>query len=619
MFAKYEIRELLMQDYLKIIKKRWKLIAASVLVFLTITAINDFTKKPIYRATTSLLIEKTPPRVTQFEEIFPTTPYYFANVEYYQTQYKLLGSRIIAARAFDDLRLGKDPDFKDLKDPVSGLRSMIRVEPLRNSQMVLVHVEDTNPMRASLVANAVAKQYIQLDIETRNRTAKEAGAWLEVQLSGIKEKLQKAEEALNDYVQKNKIVTVPDAEKKTQTLLESLKQERAKLDDEYAEAQKRYKEKHPKIIALTAQLEDINKKIEEETNSLLTLNERLVQYNVLKKDADSTQQLYTAMLTRAKEADVSEKITASGIRIIDFASPPKYPVGPRKMRDMLIAILFGTFAGIVASIFLEHLDLTVRTAEDVSHYLELPFLGYIPPADKEAVTEYDKNTIVAGRPRSVVAESYRNVRTSLLFAMPEDKPLKTILITSSLPQEGKTFVSSNLSLIFGHVNEKIVLVDTDMRRPKVHIGFNVEQKGGLSDYLAGNLKIEDILKNTPMHNVSIITAGTTPPNPSELLSSGKVQSFFQDLRSKFDRVIIDSPPILSVSDTALLIKAVDGVIIVVKGGSTHTDAALQTKDKILEAKGKIVGIVINNIEPEKADKYYYYHYYYNESSKTKSK
>jgi capsular exopolysaccharide synthesis family protein len=278
-----------------------------------------------------------------------------------------------------------------------------------------------------------------------------------------------------------------------------------------------------------------------------------------------------------------------------------------------MSILFALFSGIGITVLLEYLDSSIRTAEDVSNYLNLPFLGYIPSINaQDGKDESEKALICYQKATNPTIESYRALRTSLLFSSPEDKPLRTILVTSSLPEEGKSFVSSNLASIFSQVNERVVLIDVDMRRPKLYKLFNIDQRPGLSAYLTGNATLDAIIRPTPYPNLSIITSGAIPPNPSELLSSGKIRAFFEELKLKFDRIIIDSPPTLNVADTHILASSVDGVVLVIKGASTRLEAVIGAKNKILESKGKILGAVVNNINPEKEDRYYYYHYYYTE-------
>jgi len=608
-----EIREVTIQDYLKIIKKRLWIIIAFLVIIPTVVTIRVSLQKPVYRATASILIEASLPKITKFEEVYTLE----AGTQYYQTQYKILISRALAERVLENLQSSQDVDYSGYS--AARLLGQLDIQPDRNSQIVWINVEDENPLRAAAIANIYAKIYIEQDIEARNRATKAATGWLESQMGGIKTKLRESEEALNEYIQKNRIVTMPDIEQSSKGLLEGLKGNKSNLETGLAEALKRYKYKHPKVIALTAQLDDTNKKIEQETNRLLDLNQNLVQYNMLKKEVESNQQLYTVMLTRTKETDVSEKIETSRIRILDSAKPPSVPFKPQKKKAINSSILIALFCGIGLSLFLEYLDSSIRTAEDVSSYLSLPFLGYVPSVTKEAKSDSERNLICFQKPQSTITESYRAVRTSIIFASPEDKPLKSILITSSLPAEGKSFVTSNLATVFAQVNERVICLDIDMRRPKLHKAFNIENKNGISNFLIGTVDLEKIIRPTNIPNLSFICSGTIPPNPSELLSSAKIRLLLEELKQKYDRIIIDSPPILSVADTSLLSNIVDGIIFIVKGASTRLEATVKAKAQILKAKGRIIGVVINNIEPEKEDRYYYYHYYYSEEAKKQAK
>lgn len=602
------VKEVTILDYIKIVKKRLGILIVFLIIIPTSVVIIDFLKPPIYRSSASILIEKSLPKITRFEDVSrPEVSY--DNIQYfYQTQYKILESRALAERAFDELRLRNDPDFRDLKDPIARLQSQINIAPVKNSQIILLNVEDSDALRASVIANMLAKLYIQQDIEQRNKAAKEATGWLEGQLSDVKKKLESAEKALNEYVQQNKIVAVPDIEKKTETLMESLKAEKSKLESDIAEASKRYKEKHPKMIALRAQYDGVVSKIDRETNNLLDLNPKMVQYNILKKEVESNQTLYISMLSRAKETDLSEKLSVSGIRVVDQAKPSEVPAKPKKMQDFILAVMVALGAGFSVILLLEYLDSGIHTSDDVSMYIDLPFLGYIPATDRSIKSDVEKSMLCHAKPNDKVTELFRTVRTSILFASPEDKPLRTILVTSSMPGEGKSFISANISEVFCHANERIVFLDLDMRRPVIHKAFCIEQSPGMSNFLTGKTDVKSIIQTTQVPGLYVIPSGTIPPNPSELLSSGKIRSLLEDLKTKFDRIIIDSPPILAAADTSLLANIVDGVVMVIKGSSTRIEMALQAKEKVIKAKGKIIGVIINNVQPRKDDSYYYHYY-----------
>ena len=343
----------------------------------------------------------------------------------------------------------------------------------------------------------------------------------------------------------------------------------------------------------------------------------MIQYNALKQEVESNQQLCQSLLQRAKETDVSEKIEASRIRIIDTAKAPNSPAYQRRLRDITLSIFFALFCSLGVAMLLEYLDSTIHNSEDIRLYVNLPFLGYISSTGRDAKADIDKDLLCHKQPGSIIAETYRVVRTAILFASPEDEPSKSILVTSSLPQEGKTLISLNLAQIFAQAGERVILIDVDMRRPRVHKTFNIEQKKGLSDFLVGEVDLKDIIKPTSIDNLSVITSGTIPPNPSELLHSAKVRTLLDGLKTRFDRILLDSPPILSVADTSLLANMVDGVVLVIKGASTHLDAIAHSKSKIQEAKGRIIGVVLNNIEAARTDKYYYFHYYAKEAGQAK--
>lgn len=217
------------------------------------------------------------------------------------------------------------------------------------------------------------------------------------------------------------------------------------------------------------------------------------------------------------------------------------------------------------------------------------------------------------KPHSNVAEAFRSIRTSVIFSSPEDRPLKTILITSTSPEEGKTSMAINLATAFSQANERVLILEADMRKPKMADTFDVKNRGqGLSSFLAGTSSLEAVIMPTPISNLSLICSGPKPPNPAELLTSDKMRKLLDDLKTRFDRVILDSPPVLVVTDTAILANIVDGVIDVIRSGRTNLDPILRAKQRLLEAKARIIGIILNNIDVKREDYYYYYHYYYAE-------
>jgi capsular exopolysaccharide synthesis family protein len=493
-----------------------------------------------------------------------------------------------------------------------------KVEPIKNTKLINISYISPDPIEAAKFANILTDVYIRQDVGKRTQTTTEAIELLEKQVDEVKKKLADSEIALNEYAKKNNIVSIPDIEKKTTTILESLKADKVSIDKEIAELSKRYKSKHPKMIAANTRFETVNKGIEEETRKLLDITDKLNQYNILKREIDSNKALYDSLIARTKETGVVKELEATNIRVIDIATVPKEPFSPIPGRDITIGVFLGLFLGLGLAVFLEYLDSTVKCADDLELYVKLPFLGYVPSGKDEVKTKTDIDLIVYKEPQSRVSESFRSIRTSIIFSAPEDRPLKTILITSAAPQEGKSIVAVNLAIIFARVNEKVLLIDADMRRSRLHHILSVDRSVGLSSFLTGAATQEAVIKQTFIPNLFFIASGPIPPNPAELLTSAKVRIFLEEMKTKYDRIIIDSPPVTSVADTSILANMVDGVIDVIRSGFLNIDIILRGRQRLIEAKSRIIGAVLNNVDIKREDTYYYYHYYYAEDKKKKS-
>ncbi|MCM8795809.1 MAG: polysaccharide biosynthesis tyrosine autokinase [Candidatus Omnitrophica bacterium] len=610
-----KVKEVHLKDYLKVIQKRYWVILSFSFVLVTTVMVLTFRMTPIYRATVSIIIEKTPPKIVSIEDVYQAG---IADKEYYETQYKILGSRALAKMVFDELNLARDPEFfKKTKDPIDVVLSHLIVEPIKETRMVKLSFESMDPIKSARIANTFARLYIRQDVETKRSASRYATGWLEEQLNEMKKKLEAAEVNLNNYIQEHKIVTIPNLQEESQSLLETLKKEEARLETQIKEASQRYKEKHPKMVTLNSELESVREKIKLETERLLDLNQKMIQYNILKREVESNRQLYDSLLKRTKETTVSEELQAAQIRIVDPAEVPISPIKPRKMQNFILACILGLSLGVGLAFFLEYLDSTVKTAEDIEFYVKLPFLGYVPSVRRQIEMKKEMDLYCYENTTTKIAEAYRSIRTSIIFSSPEERPLKSILITSSIPQEGKTSVTVNLATVFTQKNERVIILEADMRKPRIAKSFDLDNKEGLSSFLAGSIEFEKIIKKTFIPNLFLIPAGPVPPNPAELLTSIKLKWIFDELNKKFERIIIDSPPVLTVADAAILANIIDSVIIVIRAGFVSLEPILRAKQRLLEAKARIIGVILNNVEVKKEDSSYYYHYYYPEDKKEK--
>lgn len=616
MLPSSQFREVSVKDYLCVLKRRIWVIIVSFIVVTSLSTIKTLRTVCRYYATAKILIEKNVPKIAPMQEIYASIG---VDREYIQSQISILTSRSLAKKVIENLAARGDKTFVNKDDPEGAFLRGENVAQQLGTQIIKVGYISTDPIKAAKFANELTNAYIQQDVGHKTETTKVATHWLEGQLAEVKKKLDIAEADLNKYIQENKIITVPDIEKKTQTMVEKLKQEKASVESELAELCKRYKEKHPKVIALNTKLDSINNSINEETKKLLDLNELVIGYNTLKREVESNGSLYESLLKRAKEINVSQELETTNIRIIDLATIPNMPLSPNRKRDILTGMALGLLLGVSLSFLLEHLDSTIKTADDIETYIRLPFLGYVPSAQKgEAKTGKDIDLISHNIPHSRIAEAYRSIRTSIIFSVPEDKPVKCILITSTAPQEGKSTVSINLGVVFAHANEKTLIVEADMRKPRLSESLGVDNKEGLSTFLTGVSNSSDTaIKQTSIPNLFLMPSGPRPPNPAELLTSVKMRSLLEELKLKFNRIIIDSPPVLTVADTSILANVVDGVIQVIRAGFQNIDYVLRCKQRLNDVKARIIGVILNNVNVKKEDSYYYYHYYYAEDKEKK--
>ena len=409
----------------------------------------------------------------------------------------------------------------------------------------------------------------------------------------------------------------------------------------------RRQELFTEIIATEVEYQTANAKVsaletvvEEYSMRMSGLPDAELELARLERSKAINEQIYSMLVTRYEEAKISEEGKLSNIRIINRASVPKSPVSPKVKMNILIGLLLGLGLGIGAAFLLESMNTKINNLSDVDRYVKLPILGTIPdiPLDEKQLAdiedqigkEKDKEKLQAlaikkrqmsarlvpqYSPKSPIAEAYRTFRTNTVSLPPKISGEGRIyLVTSSGPKEGKSTSSSNLAITLSQMRSKTVIVDCDMRRPMVHNLFFVSRENGLSRFLTTeDVDIHDIIKPSGMENLDIITAGHVPPNPSELLSSKKMDDLFAKLREEYDYIIVDSPPIIAVTDALIIAKKVDHLVLVIRVNSTEREIIEQAKSLLKNIDVKVAGVVVNGIEVKKyysGYKYYYYYYYY---------
>lgn len=687
-----------------LLKRRWALLVTFVAA-VSLTAVTTMRQPKIYAASASIVIDMSLPQILGEgvrEAVEVGSGAYYFQKEYYETQYKILKSRSVLRRVVEHMGLDRDPDFLGVTklpaeqqqrvmenaDAVGRLQGMVFIEPVKDSRIVNLRVEDLNAERAALIANELAQSYMQSNLERRVEGTKDAASWLQDQLTDLKGKLSSSELALFNFKKDNdliytsfenkqtiasqKLVAINDtltrvrtkkaevdakvkgvrAAKQTNDLMKilelgvvasnnfvnALKIKYLEVSNEVAELNERYGAEYPKMqtalekqrlarqnlqaevdAILAANLAEYDEVVATEKNLEILLdqvkreafenNKREIDYKRLARDEENTQRLYDLVLKRMKELDLSGMLKTNNIRMLDPAKVSYGPIKPNVRSRVLVAAVFGLLGGMGLAFLLEYQDRTIKGHPDVEA-LGLNFLGLIPSIPGGTPTQPAmRDLYIQRQSKSTVAECCRTIRTNLLFMSP-DKPIKRMLVTSAGPQEGKTTALINIGITMAHSGNKVLLVDTDMRRPRLHKSFGVSNEVGVSSVIVGECALDDAIKSTEVPGLFILPSGPVPPNPAELLHTARFKELSDELATRFDRVAFDSPPIGAVADPLVLANQMDGTVLVLKMFRTNRDMAERAVRSLGDANANLLGAVLNDVDLEKRQYGYYLGYYY---------
>jgi capsular exopolysaccharide synthesis family protein len=433
------------------------------------------------------------------------------------------------------------------------------------------------------------------------------------------------------------------------SLLERLREQDADLKIQTAQLSTQFGPSYPKVAELTSQAKEVEAQIQIELKKALgrvrgeymaalqrenllsgamdkqkqqanQLNESAIEYSLLKRDLESNRTLYEGLLEKLKEAGVTAGLRSNNFRTVDVARVPTTPAEPNVPRNLAFALALGLTTGVGLAFLLEAVDNTVRTPEQAQVISALPSLGMIPLGSKSSTEVSGKQRlsvtsskeavelITQSRPQSQMAESYRALRTSLLLTS-LGAPPKVILITSALPQEGKTTTSLNCGIVLAQKGSRVLLMDADLRRPSIHKALGMGPRTGLSNVLTGGATVQQAtVRSTVLPTLFVLPAGTPPPNPAELLASANMGDILAQLREQYDHIVIDTPPALSVTDAVIMSTRADAVVLVIRSGQTTKQALRRARDILARVNAKVAGVLLNAADLTSPDYYYYYEY-----------
>jgi len=657
------------RKYLRIaLQNKWTILALGLLG-VAVGALKATNSVPIFRSQATVTIAPDYSNAIPGQNL---NMFYAVSWRFYETQYEMIRSHAVAERVVDKLGLihrknvnqptEQKPNLLDIVKSSIGwnktqppqrtdtelaldmqspeqaarrkaaLASMIRagvsVTSNDQSQIAKIGFESPNPEFAAEAANAVVDAYIELGLESRLDRTKRTSAWLTERLEDLRNKVTESEDRLQAFQREEGLVGSESMEEISSAKLKYMNDEVIRTQKIVSELSERYGPKHPKMISAMAELESARERLDEASKSIVQETSKQFELSKLEREVAANRELYETFLAKFEESDLSSRYTITNARIVDQARVPESPVRPEKNKFIIQWGMMGVALGVLLALFREQLHNSFRTNEDVEQKLGLPVLGVVPMLDKKG-RKLEKggkekggasNTSSPERyflvnTKSAFSESINHVRTGIAYS-DVDNPPQIILVTSSVQSEGKTTLASNLTLSCANLG-RTLLIDADLRKPRLEQITPATSKGGLVEYVAGIRTLQEcIAQDAESPSLYLLRGGIIPPNPLELLSSQTLSRTLQQLRSKFSYIVIDTAPILPVSDAIILGHNADSVLLVIKAEKTTIRMARDAIKRLENAGIRPMGTVLSQVIARRSAYYYdgkyqyYYHGYY---------
>ncbi|HEO1823746.1 TPA: polysaccharide biosynthesis tyrosine autokinase [Acinetobacter baumannii] len=465
------------------------------------------------------------------------------------------------------------------------------------------------------VLNAILATYSAQNIERRSAESAQTLKFLDEQLPDLKKQLDDAERQFNKFRQQYNTVDVTKESELYLTQSITLETKKAELEQKQAEMAAKYTAEHPAMREINSQLTAINKQIGELNSTLKQLPDVQRQYLQLYREVEVKTQLYTALLNSYQQLRIAKAGEIGNVRIVDTAVEPIEPIKPKKLQILILSIFLGGFIGTLIALLRNMLRTGIKDSGQIETELDLPVYATVPRSpiqeSRVKILKKKKNIPILAVKNSddLAIESLRSIRTAIHFALANAKN-NIIMIAGPSPEVGKSFISTNLATIFAQGDKRVLLIDADMRRGYIHKYFDVEVKPGLSEFLSGQADLQKVLHKTQVANLDVITRGKSPTNPSEILSSNQFKELLEQLQSQYDHIIIDTPPVLAVTD-GIIISQYTGVnLIVARYAKSQMKELELTVNRFEQAGVKVNGFILNDIQRASAGYGYGYNYAY---------
>jgi len=508
---------------------------------------------------------------------------------------------------------------KDRLNTILDLQAAISAsEKGKDSGIINLSLQSAQPHYAEKVLDKVAAIYVRRNVERNSAEAQKSLEFLEVQLPEIKKQLESAEERFNNYQIKRKSINIT---LETQGVLEQVVKLETKLQElelQRLETGRKFKKSHPNYQGLVEQIKAVKKQKDELVGEVGNLPETQQELLRLKRDVEVSNQIYTLLLSKTQELDIVRAGTVGNVRIIDYAEVnTSKPVKPKKALIVVMATMLGGMLAVAIVLVQKALHKGVEDPNEIEA-IGMPVYASVPYSDyQDKITGFSKVRKAKNKPKSILAldnpadlsiEALRSLRTSLHFAMMEAKN-NLIAISGPSPGVGKSFISVNLASVLAQSGKKVLIIDADMRKGYLQTQFGINWDNGLSDYLSGRLNLSQITKPTQVEGLNVITRGQIPPNPSELLMHANFSKLVEEVSAQYDLVIIDTPPILAVTDPAIVSAHAGTTLLVTRFGQNHIKEIELTRARFEQNGTDVKGVVFNGVVKKASNAYGYYGYY----------